>query len=102
MCVKWCFLCWQFMTSERNPLADLRSRPPTRSTPEKKRKGGAFPGAGRPEKENIDPNVNASRVAGGVESGKVRRRKRDLLAQQDKLVNPNGRSWLAEEVALIL
>jgi hypothetical protein len=74
----------------------------TRSSPAKAPRGGRRPGAGRPHKENRDPNWAEDLSAARQQHADEKRAKVDYMQQQDELVNAKGRSWTYHECALIL
>ena len=75
----------------------------TRLTPEKRQRGGAREGAGRPpDKENRDPN-HASRLSVAREHRREHQKvATDYNEQQDELANHKGHSWTYHECTLLL
>jgi hypothetical protein len=74
----------------------------TRLTPEQPRHGGARQGAGRPKKENREPNIPPT-LKLGPEARKEEGKTRDGYSSQvEELANRKGRSWSYHECTLIL
>ena len=74
----------------------------TRSTPIKWQRGGRRPGAGRPQKENHNPNWAHDLSAASHTLAEHDAEKREHVQQQHQLANADGRSWSYEECKLIL
>ena len=78
------------------PLHELRS------TPVKPQRGGHRAGAGRPRKENHNPNWGDDLSSANQLHAHAHKRVVDYAQQQDELVNPKGRSWTYDECTLLL
>jgi hypothetical protein len=74
----------------------------TRSTPLKPHNGGRRRGAGRPEKENHNPNWAEDLSSANQQRTRAHKRVVDYAQQQDQLVNAKGRSWTHHECTLLL
>ena len=74
----------------------------TRSTPIQLQRGGRRPGAGRPQKENHNPNWAHDLSAASHTLAEHDAEKREHVQQQHQLANADGRSWSYDECRLIL
>jgi hypothetical protein len=74
----------------------------TRSTPEKSPRGGRRQGAGRPAKENRDPNWPEHLSAVRQHQADDRKQNAEYHREQSELANAKGRSWPYHECRLIL
>jgi transposase len=74
----------------------------TRLTPEKRPHGGARPGAGRPDKENQNPNSLANLSSANQQRVDDKKQQTDYELQQQQLGNHPGRSWSYHECTLLL
>lgn len=74
----------------------------TRRTPEKPPRGGRREGAGRPGKENRDPNWPEHLSTARQHQEDDKKQKTDYQQQQHELTNSRGRSWSYHECTLIL
>ena len=72
-----------------------------RSTPIKGQRGGHRPGAGRPRKENHDPNW-PEHLSQDRQRTDAHDRSADYIQQQHQLANHKGRSWTYDECVLLL
>jgi hypothetical protein len=73
-----------------------------RSTPVKAQRGGRRHGAGRPEKENHNPNWGEDLSSANQLRTRAHKQAADYAQQQDELVNAKGRSWTYPECTLLL
>jgi hypothetical protein len=74
----------------------------TRLTPEKPSRGGRRDGAGRPEKENHNPNWPEHLSAARQHQTDGVKQSADYQHQQSELTKSRGRSWSYHECSLIL
>jgi hypothetical protein len=74
----------------------------TRLTPEKPARGGRRDGAGRPQKENHNPNWPEQLSAARQHQADGVKQNADYQHQQNELTNSRGRSWSYDECTLIL
>jgi hypothetical protein len=80
----------------------LRERPPTRNSPERKKRGGDRGVGGRPEKENVDPSLTVKRRVAVEKRHDAERERKEIVEQHMELSNRQGRSWSYDECVLLL